>query len=304
MKKDVRFPSSGMTLAGHLYAPGTTTSKQMPAIVIGHPVTGVKEQSPADYARRLVGQGFVVLTFDAAYQGESEGQPHGLEDPFQRSEDFRNAVTFLTTRGEVDPKAIGGLGICGSGGYLPYAAETDHRIKAVATVSAVDIARFFRQPDPQAFQRMVEEAGFLRSQEAAGKPATLVDALPEPDQVNESTPEGVREFVDYYKTPRGHHPRSTNRWVARSVDRLDQFDAYAGIDKIAPRPLLMIAGSKAETLPFSQTAVEKAGRTAELFIIEGATHVDLYDRDEYVTPAVARLTQFFNRHLAPAQSVG
>lgn len=275
MKTDVRFPSSELMLAGQVHTPDDGRAQRRPAIVIGHQVTGVKEQAPTNYAERLVKEGYVVLTFDAAYQGDSEGEPHGLEDPFQRSEDFRNAVTYLTTRDDVDLERIGVLGICGSGGYVPYAAQTDHRMKVVATVVAVDIAAFFRQPDPAAFQKMVGEAGKLRSEEAAGKPPKMVEALPQPDEVDEKTPQGVREFVDYYKTPRGQHPRSTNRWVERSVDLLDQWDAFAQVKKIAPRPLLMIAGSKAETLPFSQEAVKNAGDTAELFVVDGATHVDL-----------------------------
>lgn len=156
-----------------------------------------------------------MLTFDAAYQGESEGEPHGLEDPFQRAEDFRNAVSYLTTCDDVDPERIGVLGICGSGGYAPYAAQTDHRMKAVATVSAVDLASYFRDPDPERFQQMVEQAGALRSEEAAGEPATLVSALPELDEVDDSTPATIREFVDYYKMPRGQHPvRLTSGWPA------------------------------------------------------------------------------------------
>lgn len=296
-KIDVRFPSNGLQLAGHVYRPDAPSAKRLPAIVVGHPATGVKEQSPADYARRLAALGYLTLTFDAAYQGESEGEPHGLEDPFQRADDFRNAVSYLTTREDLDPKRIGVLGICASGGYVPYAAQTDHRMRAVATVSAVDLPAFFKAADADGFRQLVARSGDLRSEEAAGKPATLVSALPEVDQVDDSTPAGVREFVDYYKTPRGRHPRSTNLWVARSADKLDQYDSYDGVDKIAPRPLLMIAGTEAETRPFSEMAVAKAGPTAELFDIDGATHVDLYDRDEFVTPAVAKLEEFFKQHL-------
>ncbi|WP_323174421.1 alpha/beta hydrolase [Natrialba sp. PRR66] len=298
--ESVRFPSTGMMLAGHLYAPDNPSSTPAPAIVVGHQTTAVKEQSPAVYAQRLVEQGFIVLTFDAAYQGESEGEPHGLEDPFKRSEDFRNAVSYLTTREEVDPERIGVLGICGSGGYAPYAAQTDHRMKAVATVSAADVPSFFRNPDPEGFQQLVEQAGTLRTEEAAGFPATLVSALPEQNEIDDSTPQSIREFVDYYKTSRGRHPRATNKWVARSADLLDQFDPYADIDKIAPRPLLMIAGTEASTLHYSEDAVKRAGENAELFTIEGATHVDLYDRDKYVTPAVDKLTEFFDQHLGNA----
>lgn len=285
-----------MKLAGHLYIPdGHAQGEHRPAVVVGHPTTGVKEQTAALYAQRLAGRGFIALAFDAAYQGESEGEPRGLEDPFQRADDFRNAVSYLTTRDDVDPERIGAVGICGSGGYVPHAAQTDHRVKAVATVSGADVPSFFRDADPEGFRKMVERAGKLRSEEAAGKPATLVSAVP--DAVDDSTPAPVREFHDYYKTPRARHPCSTNEWVLRSVDRMDQFDSYAGVDKIAPRPLLMIAGSEAFTLHYSRNAVEKAGGTAELFTVEGATHVDLYDKDEAVTPAVVKLADFFGKHL-------
>ena len=147
---------------------------------------------------------------------------------------------------------------------------------------------------------MVEQAGALRTQEAVGFPAELVSTLPGPDEVDDSTPATIRELVDYYKTSRGRHPRATNMWVARSADLLDQFDPYADVDKIAPRPLVMIAGTEASTLPHCEDAIEQAGENAEIFTIEGATHVDLYDRDKYVTPAVDKLTEFFDQYLANA----
>ncbi|MBE9373754.1 alpha/beta hydrolase [Saccharopolyspora sp. HNM0983] len=296
MQTDVRFPSSGLALAGRIYIPERAAGEPGPAVVIGHQTTAVKEQSAAQYAQRLAELGFIALTFDAAYQGESEGEPHGLEDPFQRAEDFRAAVSYLTTRDEVDPERIGVLGICGSGGYVPFAAQTDHRMKAVAGVSGADVPGFFRDADPQGWRALVARAGQLRSDEAAGKPATLVSAVP--DEVDDATPALVRDFHEYYKTPRGYHPRSTNRWVARSADALDQYDSYAEAHKIAPRPLLMIAGSEAATLAHSRRAVANAGETAELHLVDGAGHVDLYDRDEPVAEAVGKLAEFFGRHLA------
>ncbi|GAA2077777.1 alpha/beta hydrolase [Streptomyces albiaxialis] len=293
---DVTFPSNGMRLAAHLHLPdGAAAGVRLPAVVVGHPTTGVKEQTATVYARRLAAEGCAALTFDAAYQGESEGEPRGLENPFQRADDFREAVTYLTTRDDIDPERIGVLGICGSGGYVPFAAQTDHRMRAVATVSAADVPSFFRDSDPEGFRKMVEQAGRLRSEEARGEPATLVRAVP--DTVDASTPAPVREFHDYYRTPRAQHPRSTNEWVLRSVDEMAQFDSYANVHMIAPRPLLMIVGSEAFTRGFSEDAVARAGDSAELFTVEGATHVDLYDREEAVAPAVAELARFFGKHL-------
>lgn len=184
MRTDVRFPTNGLQLAGHLYLPDLTDLPEgvdgpLAAIVVGHQTTGVKEQSPAVYAARLVEEGFAVLTFDAAFQGESEGMPRGLEDPFQRAEDFRAAVSYLTTRPEVDPDRIGVMGVCGSGAYVPYAAQTDHRMRAVAGVSGTDVPSFFRDADPAGWKEMVAASGTLRSAEAAGEPAATFPVLPE-----------------------------------------------------------------------------------------------------------------------------
>lgn len=294
MKTDVRFPTNGMLLAGHLYLPDGAEGA-LPAIVIGHQTTGVKEQSPTVYAERLVKEGFAILTFDAAFQGESEGMPRGLEDPFQRAEDFRAAVSYLTTRDDIDSERIGVMGICGSGAYAPYAAQTDHRMKAVAGVSGTDVPSFFRGADPEGWKELVASSGNLRSAEAAGEPAVTVAALPE--KADENTDPLTAEFIDYYKTPRGNHPRSTGDWVARSADLLEQYDSFADVAKIAPRPLLMIAGTEAATRGFSEKAVADSPGNAELMLVEGATHVDLYDKDQAVTPAVARLTEFFTKNL-------
>jgi fermentation-respiration switch protein FrsA (DUF1100 family) len=295
MRTDVRFPTNGLQLAGHLYLPEDADGP-LAAIVVGHPTTGVKEQAPAVYAERLVKEGFAVLTFDAAFQGESEGMPRGLEDPFQRAEDFRAAVSYLTTRPEVDAGRIGVMGVCGSGAYVPYAAQTDHRMKAVAGVSGTDVPSFFRDADPEGWQQMVARSGALRSAEAAGEPAATFPVLPE--VADDDTPAPTAEFIDYYKTPRGRHPRSTGDVVIRSADLLEQFDSFADVAKIAPRPLLMIAGTEAVTRAFSEKAVADSPGNAELFLVEGASHVDLYDRDEYVTPATAKLVEFFKKNLA------
>lgn len=289
----VRFPTNGLQLAGHLYLPSDCSSP-LPAIVVGHPTTGVKEQSPALYAGRLVPEGFAVLTFDAAFQGDSEGMPRGLEDPFQRAEDFRAAVSYLTTRPEVDPERVGAMGICGSGSYVSYAAQTDHRMKAVAGVSATDVPSFFRSADPEGWQEMVAASGELRTAEARGDDAITFPVLP--GEADDSTDPVTAEFIDYYKTPRGHHPRSTGDVVTRSADLLDQFDSFADVAKIAPRPLLMIAGTEAATRGFSEKAVADSPGNAELYLVEGATHVDLYDRR--VDEAAVNLVEFFRRHLA------
>jgi fermentation-respiration switch protein FrsA (DUF1100 family) len=304
MKTSVTFPSNSLAVAGILFTPDDHVDGRLPAVVISHPGGGVKEQSPSIYAERLAGAGFVALVFDAAHQGESGGEPRGLESPFQRAEDIKSAVTYLTTRDDIDPDRIGALGICASGGYVPYAAQTDHRIKSVATVSAVDMGSVIREglgrtQDPSILKAMLDTAGALRTAEARGAAPQLEAWIPHnAEELLQTATRQFRETFEFYCTPRGYHPRANQGWMLRSVDLLAQYDSYAMIRLISPRPLLMIAGSEAESAYFSREAVEKAAEPKELVVIDGATHIDLYDKDEYVTPAVAELTEFFGKHLA------
>ena len=305
LRTDVRFNSNGLRIAAHLYTPGDGTQTRGPAIVIGHTGSGVKEQAAGLYAQRLSGHGFITLAFDAAYQGESEGEPHGLEDPAQRVEDFKAAVSYLSARDDlVDPKRIGALGICGSGGYLVAAAAGDHRLKAVATVSGTDLAAHFRHggdgaQDPQVFQAMLAAAAAARSAEARGEGTQMFPLFPRtPEEAFARGGEYGREGFEYYCTDRGQHPRSTKLLPWSSIDRMAFFDAFQYAHLIAPRPLLLIAGRLAVTSWMSVNAYQRAREPKELYWIEGASHIDLYDKDEYVEPAIARLGGFYAASLA------
>jgi hypothetical protein len=307
VRTNVTFPGAGLNLAGHLYIPESDARPPRAAIVVGPSSSGVKEQASGLYARRLSEQGFVVLAFDPAYQGESEGEPRGLEDPTHRTEDFKAAVSYLTTRHDVvDPERIGSLGICGSGGYVLAAAAGDHRIKAVGAVAAADVPRHFRYggdgtQDPAVFLGMLGAAAAARTAEADGEGAQTF--LLFPSTAEEAFTRGGeygREGFEYYCTPRGEHPRSAKHLPWISVDRMTFFDAFQGADLIAPRPVLLIVGSRAVTSWMSVDAYQRAQEPKELHWIEGASHVDLYDKDEYVTPAVAKLAEFYKANLAAA----
>ncbi|MGW2483886.1 alpha/beta hydrolase [Streptomyces sp. NPDC001571] len=307
MKTDVTYPSAGLRLAGHLYTPDSEAGGPRPAIVVGHPGSGVKEQAAGLYAGRLAEQGFIALAFDAAYQGESEGTPRGLEDPAHRVEDVKAAVSFLSTRGDVDPGRIGALGLCASGGYVLSAAAGDHRIKAVGTVSAVDIARQFRlgadgTQDPSVIQRMVDVAADARTAEARGEGVQRFQLFPDTaEQARALGGQHGLEGFEYYRTDRARHPRSAKSFTWSSVDRMVSFDAFRFVDLIAPRPLLMIVGSASVTSWMAVEAFQSARGPKELHWIDGASHVDLYDKEQYVGPAVAKLTDFFGTHLANAE---
>jgi len=303
MKADVVFDSAGLNLAGRLYTPNESTVGLRPAIVVGHPGSGVKEQAPAVYAERLAHAGFITLAFDSAYQGESEGTPRGLEDPGHRVEDLKAAVSFLSTHDGVDPDRIGVLGICASGGYALVATATDHRVRSVATVSGVDIARQFRNgadgaQDPSVFQGMLDAAAASRTAEARGEGVGTFPIFPETaEEARAMGGEHGLEGFEYYCTDRAQHPRSAKSFTWSSVDRMATFDAFCFVDQIAPRPMLLIAGSEAVTSWMSVEAFQKANGSKEFVWIDGASHVDLYDRDQYVKPAVDLLSGFFTATL-------
>ncbi|MBO1329877.1 alpha/beta hydrolase [Streptomyces sp. VRA16 Mangrove soil] len=302
----VTFDSAGLRIAAHLYTPDTPGVGPHPALVVGHPGTSVKEQTSGIYARRMAERGFVTLAFDAAYQGESGGLPRGLEDPAQRVEDFKAAVSYLTTRAEVDSDRIGLLGICASGGYSLAAAGGDHRVKAVATVSGVDVARQFRlgadgTQDPSVFQALLDAAAAARTAAARGEDPGVMTMFPETaEQAGALGGEHGVEGFEYYCTPRGEHERSAKFLAWQSVDKLAFFDAFHAVPLIGPRPLLQIVGSRAVTSWMAVDVHQRATGPKELHWIEGASHVDLYDRKEHIDPAVDKLTDFYHRTLAEA----
>ncbi|KAE9362886.1 alpha/beta-hydrolase [Stipitochalara longipes BDJ] len=302
MAQSVTYQSRGITYAANLFFPPgePTQNGKRAAIVVSHPFGGVKEQTAGLYAKLLAEAGFITLAFDAAYQGASSGEPRYLEDPYQRVEDVKAAVTFLTTRDEVDAERIGALGICASGGYVPAAAATDRRIKAVATISGADTGRLFREglgggQSRDDLFKALEQAGKERTLEAkSGKPH-LEHIVPNTQQeVAAGTPTLYKEGTDYYRTPRAAHPNSVNWYISRSIDILATYSSYAFVDLISPHPLLMIAGSEADTLYFSKDAIAAAKEPKELFIVPGKTHIDLYDDTNGTLP---KLVEFMNKYL-------
>lgn len=180
----VTFESAGIGIAAHLYTADTQASGPRPALVVGHAGTGVKEPTSGTYAQLMAERGFVNLAFDAAHQGKSGGLPRGLEDPAQRVEDFKAAVSHLTTREEVDAERIGLLGICASGGCSPAAASGDHRVGAVAAVCTADPSRPFRLgaeggQDPAVFQSLLDAAARARTAAARGEDPGVMTMFPE-----------------------------------------------------------------------------------------------------------------------------
>ncbi len=273
----VSFPHNAITMVGNLFLPANfDKSKKYAAIVCTHPFGSIKEHASGHYAEKLVEQGFIALAYDASHYGESGGEPRQYEVPGDRVEDIRCAVDYLSIHPQVDPDRIGALGICAGGGYTVNAAQTEYRIKAVAKVSAFDVGSARREGVPRGMIYFVPKSAA---------------------EINENTPELYREGYDYYCTPRAQHPNAPGEYVFTSLGLQMAFSAFDQVETISPRPLLMIVGSKADTLYFSREAIEKAKDPKELFIIPGATHIDMYDKPQFVTPAVAKLAEFFGKAL-------
>jgi fermentation-respiration switch protein FrsA (DUF1100 family) len=299
----VTYPARNMgtTIVANLFKPaGFDANRKYTAIVVTHPFGGVKEQTSGLYAQRLAEQGFITLAYDASYQGESGGEPRLMEVPAQRLDDISCAIDFLVSHPQVDSGRIGSLGICAGGGYALCNAATEMRVRAVAAVSTFNLGEARREGmgtiSYEERMKRLKDASEARSREARGEPVRLVPVVPDsPAGFTESTPILYREGHDYYRTPRARHPNSPNRYVLSSLPLQMAFFPFDQLDSISPRPLLVIAGSKADTLFWSEDVIRKAKEPKELHTIEGATHMDMYDRPQFVTPAVARLAAFFGR---------
>lgn len=297
---NVSFKNNGIDMAGNLYLPKNfSETGKFPAIVSVHPGGGVKEQTAGLYAQKLAEQGFVALAFDASHQGASGGTPRLLDDPMRRVADIYSAVDYLTSLGYVDANRIGALGICAGSGTAVKAVSLERRIKAIATVSAVDVGAATRKGwDGKAKKdeqfALLESVAKQRSAEAAGAAPAYVNYVPKVG--DKSAPRDLQEAADYYLTPRGQHPNSPNKMLMTSLSALMSFTGFDRVDLLT-QPLLIVAGSEAGSLWHSQELHAKAGGSKELFIVDGATHMDLYDGPGADT-AMTKLAPFFKRTLA------
>ncbi len=301
----VTYPARNMgtPIVGNLFKPaGFAANRRYAAVIVTHPFGGVKEQTAGLYAQRLAEEGFIALAYDASYQGESGGEPRLMEVPAQRLDDIGCAIDYLVQHPQIDHERIGSLGICAGGSYALCHAQTELRVKAVAAVSTFNLGEARREGmgtiSYDERMKRLRDAAEARSREARGEPVQLVPVVPDTAaSFTGRTPQLYREGYDYYRTARAQHPNSPNRYVFSSLPLQMAFFPFEQLDTISPRPLLVIAGSKADTLFWSQEVYQKAKNPKELFVIDGATHIDLYDRPQFVTPAVSKLKEFFGRHL-------
>jgi fermentation-respiration switch protein FrsA (DUF1100 family) len=297
----VFFPNRNITMVGNLFLPANMEEgEKYPALVVAHPAGSIKEQSSGTYAEMLSRKGFVTLAYDASHQGESGGEPRFLENPLARVEDIRSAVDYLTTLPFVDTNRIGAMGLCAGGGYSIDAAMTERRIKAVAGVSATDPGAAIREgwdgnATVEVQIELLEAVANQRTAEANGAAPMYITYVP--NNVNENTSVTMREANEYYRTPRAKHPNSPNKVLFTSLDKILAYSAFYMADTLLTQPLLVIVGSESDSLFFSERIAEKTKGESELFVIEGATHVDLYDIPQYVNQAIEKLGNFFTENL-------
>ncbi|MDR0298697.1 MAG: alpha/beta hydrolase [Streptococcaceae bacterium] len=304
----VNYQSKGVEISANVYTPaGYDAAKLYPAIAVAHPNGGVKEQVSGLFAQKLAEQGYITIAADAAYQGASGGNPRNTDIPANRAEDIRAMGDYLLQFPGVDAARLGVLGICGGGGYTIEVAKTDKRFKAVATISMFNSGRVrrngFLDSDIASIQTRLKQASEarlkrLKTGEIDYIGTYLAERTPLSPEQLEQIPAGLyREGVEYYGDTH-YHPNSQSYYTAESLQYLMAFDAEDRAELIT-QPLLMIAGSEADTQYMTQAVFDKATGTEqkELYLIDGATHIQTYWKEPYVSQEAQKVVEFFGKYL-------
>ncbi|HEX7869917.1 MAG TPA: alpha/beta hydrolase [Chryseobacterium sp.] len=303
MQKSVKFKNKNWDIAANIYYPENfDETRKYSAIICVHPGSSVKEQTSGQYAEKLAANGFISLAYDASFQGESGGEPRFLEDPATRVEDIKCAVDYLTTLDYIDNEKIGVLGICAGGAYAANASLTEKRIKAVATVSASNFCRAYKESlDPI---QILEAVGKQRTAEANGAEPLISNWTPNSRQ--EAIDQGIDdqdllEAIDYYRTPRGEHPRSSNQLLFTSFGNTVNFDAFHLADELLNQPLLVIVGDKVGSFGSYRDGFElynkAVSKNKKIYVVKGVGHYDLYDQSNVTQEAMNQLIPFFSENL-------
>lgn len=299
----VTYKLNEIDIAANVYTPANYDSaKKYPAIVVAHPNGGIKEQAAGLYAQRLAELGFITIAADAAYQGASGGEPRHTDKPTYRIEDIHGMADYITQYAGVDANHLGVLGICGGGGYTLKAAQSDKRFKAVATLSMFNSGEVrrngFLNSQVSTIQERLKQATDARMQEKSGGKIIYGGVASITDEEIAKTPTDLyREGYEYYYRTHAH-PNSTFLYTLSSLLDLMNWDANTNMYLI-DQPLLMIAGNKADTKYMTDEVFPNAtnAKSKELFLIDGATHIQSYWKPEYVSQAVNKLDEFFKQNL-------
>lgn len=291
----------GVTLAADLYVPKNAEGK-LPAIATSGPYGAVKEQVSGLYAQTLAERGFITIAFDPSFTGESGGDPRSVSSPDINTEDFCAAVDYLSNRPDVDPERIGILGVCGFGGFAVNAAAIDTRIKATVAVTMYDMTRvsakgyFDANDNADARYEMKRQLNAQRTEDYRN--GSYAHAGGNPETAPADAPQFVKDYVDFYKTKRGYHPRSLgsnegfNTTAVLSLINMPIL-AYASEIRSA---VMLVHGEKAHSRYFSEDVYKKlTGDNKELLIVPDAVHTDLYDHTDVIP--FDKIESFYRKYL-------
>ncbi len=308
--KKVSFRNADMAwdMAAFILLPdGFDAAKRYPTMVSVHPFGSCKEQtSSAVYGKALAELGYVVIAFDASFQGESGGMPRYVEDPTQRVEDISRVIDYAVTLPYVDETRIGGLGICGGGGYILNSALTEKRLKAVVGITPVNVGRLFREGfslyNPIG---TLEAMATQRTAEARGVELQVNELLPpslEFAKENGLTDRDVFEATEYYKTPRGQSEGGATRMVFSHAQKTLSWDAFAFAETLMTQPMMAVVGQKVGAFGAFRDGQEIYGRAVaskdrQLVDLENWSHYELYDHPEAVGLAMERVAPFLAKYL-------
>lgn len=307
--RPVSYELNGVKIAANVYLPADydeNSNKLYPALTVAHPNGGDKEQVAGLYAQKLAEAGYITIAADASYQGASGGTPRLRDWPANRINDIDGMVDYLEQMPKVDPDRIGSVGICGGGGYTLAASQTDKRIKAVATISMFNSGRVrrngFQDKQKDTIQQRLQKAANARNEELKGKVEyeTFLPGNSEAElkEAMNKLPDGLyKDGIDYYGL-RYRSSRATGSYTTESFMKLMAFDVEDRMD-LVNQPLLMVAGSDADTLYMTEDAFKKATGTTnkELYLVKGARHIQTYWVPQYVDQITAKLTEFFGKNL-------
>ncbi|ENM5733235.1 alpha/beta hydrolase [Vibrio mimicus] len=282
-------------------------SKRYPTMISVHPFGSCKEQtSSAVYGKALAELGYVVIAFDASFQGESGGFPRYVEDPSQRVEDISRVIDYAVTLPYVDENRIGGLGICGGGGYIINSALTEKRLKAVVGITPVNVGRLFREGFSMYYPiANLEAMAAQRTAEARGSELQINDLLPpsvEFAKENGLTERDVFEATEYYKTPRGQTEGGATRMLFSDAQKTLSWDAFAFAETLLTQPVMAVVGQKVGAFGAYRDGQEIYGRSVQskdrqLVNLENWSHYELYDHPEAVSMAMDKVSAFLGTHL-------
>ncbi|WP_462178853.1 alpha/beta hydrolase [Pseudoalteromonas gelatinilytica] len=282
-------------------------SKTYPTMISVHPFGSCKEQTSSSvYGKALAEAGYVVIAFDASYQGQSGGTPRFIENPSQRVEDISHVIDYAVTLPYVDNERIGSIGVCGGGAYVFNSALTEKRVKAVVGITPVNLGRLFREAFTEfnplgALEAMAEQ----RTAEALGGDLQVNELLPpsiEFARDNGLTERDVFEATDYYKTPRGQSEGGATRMLFSHAQKTLTWDAFAFAETLMTQPMMAVIGQKVGAFGAYRDGKEIYGKSfaskdRQLVELEEWSHYDLYDKPEPVALAMQKILPFLTKHL-------